>query len=258
MSTIGRLAVIGAGPSAVYLLKHLLQEIDQFAGVLTQVYVFDKRAALGVGMPYDRQTTDVYNLCNISSAEIPPLDRTLVDWLHALPDDQLTAQGIVRSDIDADETYRRTTLGDYFHAQYASIAEELRSRGVTVSEFSNCTVHDVVDLGDDGGVEVRFGMDERVIVDRVVIATGHAFDDPDEPALGYFASPWPMRKVLPRDGDYHDFEIGTLGASLSAFDVVSSLAHRHGSFVPSNGTPCATPRGSFPSMRTSIRCVAPH
>ena len=236
MSPMGRLAVVGAGPSAVYLLKHLLQEIDQLAPVLTEVYVFEKRAALGVGMPYDRQTTDVYNLCNISSAEIPPLDRTLVDWLHALPDDQLAVQGISRPDIDADETYRRTTLGDYFHAQYSAIAAELRSRGLTVCEFSNCTVHDVVDLGDDDGVEVRFGMDERLIVDRVVIATGHAFHEPDEPALGYFASPWPMHKLLPGDGDYHDFEIGTLGASLSAFDVVSSLAHRHGSFAPSNGT----------------------
>ncbi len=109
MSTTGRLAIIGVGPSAVYLLKHLLQKIDQFTPTLTHVYVFEKGAALGVGMPYDRQTTDVYNHCNISSAEIPLLDRTLVDWLHELPDDELAVQGVARSAIDADGTYRRTT-----------------------------------------------------------------------------------------------------------------------------------------------------
>jgi len=109
MSQLGRFAIIGVGPSAVYLLHHLLRDIDQFLPALTDIYLFDERAALGIGMPYDRRTTDVHNLCNISSAEIPPLDHSLVHWLHALSDEQLTVQGIARPEIDEDETYRRTT-----------------------------------------------------------------------------------------------------------------------------------------------------
>ena len=61
MSKFGRLAVIGVGPSAIYLLKHLLHSIDRILPSLTDLYLFDKRTCLGIGMPYDRNTTDKYN-----------------------------------------------------------------------------------------------------------------------------------------------------------------------------------------------------
>ena len=44
-----------------------------------------------------------------------------------------------------------------------------------------------------------------------------------------------MWKIIPKGSHFHNFEIGTLGASLSAFDVVSSLAHRHGKFIQCDG-----------------------
>jgi len=231
MSQLGRLGIIGVGPSAIYVLQQLQREIDRFLPSLTDVYLFDKRTALGIGMPYDRHTTDDYNLCNISSAEIPPLDQSLVHWLQSLSDEQLSSHGITRSQIDEGETYRRTTLGDYFQQQYTSIASSLRARGLILHEFRNCAVSDVVDQRATDGVEIRFGNDESVVVDRVVIATGHSFLEPDEPEQGYFSSPWPMQKLIPDEGQFHNFEIGLLGASLSAFDVVSSLSHRHGAFI---------------------------
>ncbi len=52
----------------------------------------------------------------------------------------------------------------------------------------------------------------------------------DDLESGNYASPWPIQKLLPEKGTYHNFKIGTLGASLSAFDVVSSLSRRHGEF----------------------------
>lgn len=229
-----RLAIIGVGPSALYLLQHLEREIDRFRPALTDIYLFEERDRMGVGMPYDRCTTDQYNLCNISSAEIPPLHQSLVDWLHSLSDEELATQGIAREKIDADETYRRTTLGDYFHHQYSAIAKSMRKHNIALHEYSNSEVVDVIDLSDyenAGTVEIRFGNEQRAIVDRVVISTGHAFGEADDQEHGYFASPWPMQKLLPAEGAFHNFEIGILGASLSAFDVVSSLAHRHGAFV---------------------------
>src|SRR5690606_14270475 len=66
--------------------------------------------------------------------------------------------------------------------------------------------------------------------DRIVIATGHSWSEDDRPEAGYFSSPWPIFKLLPAVDEVFDFPIGTLGASLSAFDVLSSLAHRHGRF----------------------------
>ncbi len=72
-------------------------------------------------------------------------------------------------------------------------------------------------------------------IDRIVIATGHCWAEEDKAEDGYYASPWPICKLFPAEGAYYNFEIGTLGASLSAFDVVSSLAHRHGEFIDDCG-----------------------
>lgn len=231
MNTTARLAIIGSGPSAVYLLAHLMNQIGEFAHPLSDIYVFEKNSTLGTGMPYSRATTDKYNICNISSAEIPFLHESLVDWLRSLSDSELASQGIERQQIDADETYCRTTLGDYFHAQYRATTTALRGQGVNVHERVGCRVTDVVDLRSDAKVEIHVGSNECVIVDRAVIATGHAFNEPDDVAAGYFASPWPIHKLIPEEGQFLNFEIGTLGASLSAFDVVASLASRHGRFI---------------------------
>lgn len=231
MNNFARLAIIGSGPSAVYLLKHLLNYSKRLLPILTDIYLFEKNSEIGVGMPYSRSTTDKYNLCNISSAEIPQLHQSLVDWLKSLSDDELALQRIGRQDIDKDETYCRTTLGDYFQAQYQALARALRDRGVTLHERAGCRVTDVADLRSDGTVQIYFGSNRTVVVDRAVIATGHAFDEPDNAASGYFASPWPIHKIIPEEDQLYNFEIGTLGASLSAFDVVASLSNRHGRFT---------------------------
>lgn len=231
MKNISRLAIIGSGPSAVYLLKHLLSHAEEFVPALSDVYIFEKNPVLGTGMPYSRTTTDKYNMCNISSAEIPQLQATLVDWLRSLSDSELADQDIKRQNIDADETYCRTTLGDYFHSQCQAIVMGLRGKGINVHERVGCQVADMVDLQSEGTVEIHSACGELVVVDRAVVATGHAFHDPDAPDAGYFASPWPIHKLVPPEGQYFNFEIGTLGASLSAFDVVASLSNRHGRFI---------------------------
>ena len=94
---------------------------------------------------------------------------------------------------------------------------------------------DVVDHRPSESLEIRFNHDhsitEGVLVQRLVIATGHSFVEPDEAELGYYSSPWSMQKLIPEESHFHNFEIGTLGTSLSAFDVISSLSHRQGKFI---------------------------
>jgi uncharacterized NAD(P)/FAD-binding protein YdhS len=120
-------------------LQHLLQKLDQFLPTLTHVFLFDKPAALGIGLPCDGCTTHDYNLFNIHSAAVPPMHETFVRWLHSLSNDQLTMQWIIQSGFEEDETYRRTTLGDYFHQQHMDIAADLRARGLILHEFCRCT-----------------------------------------------------------------------------------------------------------------------
>ncbi len=180
MKNPAALAIIGSGPSAIYLLKYLLGHVKDFMPSMTHIHVFGKSPELGTGMPYSRYATDKYNMCNISSAEIPELRSSLVDWLHSLHDAELKALGIERDDIDDDEIYPRTTPGDYFRDQYNSIIDGLRKEGVTVHEHPDCLVTDLVDEQPEDRVRVchAFG---TIAADRVVIATGHTFNDPDEP-----------------------------------------------------------------------------
>ena len=224
-----RLAVVGAGASALYLLQNLLDQ--DAARLFAEVVVFEKGDRVGMGMPYNPATTDRFNLCNISSEEMPPLSVSFVGWLRGLDDGRLAEFHLRRDEIDASETYGRVVLGEYFESQFHAAIRELRRRGVAVDVRLQAGVADLVDRPEDDEVEVVLdGSSERF--DRVVIATGHSFVDRDQPEHGYFASPWPIGKVLPKDGEHFDFTVGLLGASLSAFDVVSSLSHRHGRFEP--------------------------
>ena len=230
-------AVIGAGATTTYLLQNLLAD-DVVRPTVGRLVIFESFDRPGMGMPYNPATTDGHNICNIASMELPTLPDTLVGYLHSLDDDALADHGLGRDEIDDDEIYARTVLGRYFERQFHTLVAAFVDAGVDVEVRLNTKVQDVRDLPDEDVVEVVTdggggGGGGTVRADRVVISTGHRFTEQDDPDNGYFASPWPMQKLLPADGGVHNFPVGTLGASLSAFDVVASLAHRHGTFTGS-------------------------
>ncbi len=222
------LAIIGSGPSCVYLLKHLLDNAAWSRDNFSSIEIFEKRGIAGMGMPYHPETTERYNLSNISSEELPELIIPFADWLRKQDVSWLKEFGIELEQITDGDVYPRLALGAYLHAQYHAILTLLAMTGIPVHEHIHRKIVDVRDdahhaiLVDDAG--------ETFTCDRVVIATGHYWQEEDHPAMGYYASPWPISKLLPQTGEFLNFCIGTLGASLSAFDVVSSLAHRHGTF----------------------------
>lgn len=222
------LAIIGSGPSCVYSLKHLLEGVDGFRKNLAAIEVFEMRGTAGMGMPYTPETTDQTNLCNISSEELPELMMSFADWLHKQDDGHLEELGIERQEISEGEVYSRLALGEYLHAQYLAIIAGLSAAGISIRERAHCKIVDVREE-DDAVIVVEDG-GARFIYDRIVLATGHYWPEEDHPESGYYVSPWPISKLLPARGTVFNFEVGTLGASLSAFDVVSSLAHRHGTF----------------------------
>lgn len=226
------LAIIGSGPSAIYLLKHILDEAEVLGKTIGEITVFEKNAFTGMGMPYTPETTDRYNMANISSEELPELPVTFADWLRSQTQAVLAALHLEGQEIRDDEVYGRLALGQYLKAQYQLLAAWLTEAGIKVHHHAGCKITDIKDDAETQRVTLFTTPGEVYEFDRVVIATGHYWPDKDVPAAGYYASPWPISKLLPEEGKYHNFLIGTLGASLSAFDVISSLAHRHGEFVP--------------------------
>ena len=231
MRALGKLAVTGSGPSALYFLKHLMDDVECFRGSLESIVIFEKTELAGCGMPYHPETTDRFHRANISSEELPELPEKFADWLEKRDREELIGWGIEKEKISASEVYCRLALGEYFHDQFHQLIAQLREAGIPVDVRTSSAVDDISDLFDEGQVEVKFSEGNSEKFDTVVIATGHCWEDKDKPEEGFYSSPWPIFKLLPDEGTYLNHSVGTLGASLSAFDVISSLSHRHGEFV---------------------------
>ncbi|MCW1885464.1 FAD/NAD(P)-binding protein [Luteolibacter flavescens] len=224
----GSLGIVGSGPSAIFLLRHLLDAPPSSRPA--RITIFEKSAVAGTGMPYSESTTDRHHLSNISSAEIPPLMESLATWLCGAEDEQLEWWGIRREEISESAIYPRLALGAYFRSQYLLILRRLHECGVEVEERVNTSVTDVKSHPRGHVAVVTLESGEHFSFHSLVIATGHQWPSRDRTEDGYFTSPWPIAKILPAEGEYYTFDVGVLGASLSAFDVVTTLAHHHGAF----------------------------
>ena len=230
MTAREHLAIIGSGASAIYLLKHLLDAPDLLRQQVVAISIFEKSNETGMGMPYSPQTTDRYNMSNISSEELPELVVSFADWLRAQSPSVMEEIDLTGVEIEEGEVYNRIALGRYLNSQYQAIIGKLEELGVEIHEYPGCQIHDIIDQPDSGKVVLVAANGSKLEFEKVFVATGHQWEDEDDGRRGYYASPWPISKLLPADGNYLNFSIGTLGASLSAFDVISSLSHRHGRF----------------------------
>ncbi|WP_445737458.1 FAD/NAD(P)-binding protein [Mariniflexile sp.] len=227
-------AVIGSGPTSIYLLKHIFDYIGILKKEIHSISIFEKCDILGMGMPYNPHTTDLYNLSNISSEELPELDISFANWLKKQPKSKLNAWGIDKEKISKKEVYNRLALGQYFQSQYQTIIKKFSNSGIIIKEFPKTQIIDIQYNRTTETATLIAHKNLEFTCDKVIIATGHVWNEEDHPAAGYYGSPWPIKKVFPKPNTFHNFTVGTLGASLSAFDVVSSLARRHGEFKETN------------------------
>ena len=232
-SDLSNIAIIGSGPTALYLIKYIWENIETLKKHIKNITIFEKEQILGMGMPYHPKTTDIFNLANISSEEIPLLEESFGDWLRRQDSDLLQKLNVTDFPIDDSEVYSRVSLGHYFEEQFKKLLSSLEAKGIQVIQKVNC---EVFDLSKDTEKEIMIidCHNQKHCFSTVVIANGHEWKGEDKPKSGYYASPWPIHKLIPQNKAGYNFPIGTLGASLSAFDVVTSLAHRHGTFSTVN------------------------
>lgn len=234
------IAFVGAGPTTIYTLNALVKAAAQSL----QVTIFEQQPSAGRGTPYRPGWNDPAMLSNIASIEIPALDVTLVDWLHAQPARKLAALGIDAGEIGERDFYPRVALGDYFHDQFEAILARAAAQGIDVKVRTRCRVLDAASTAEGMILTVRPRsapvFEERF--DHVVLATGHQWPPEPEVRPGYFLSPWPASALAAIPA----CKIGIRGTSLSAIDASVALALRHGAFeerpdgglryAPSSGT----------------------
>ncbi|NDV01589.1 FAD/NAD(P)-binding protein [Pseudoroseicyclus tamaricis] len=239
-----RIGIVGGGPTSVYTLLHLIR-----SQVPLQITIYEREGSAGPGMPYREGTNDAIMLSNIDSREVPPVTRTLVGFLRSLDSEQLRAYEVTRSEIDESTFYPRLVLGAFYTAELAEVVARGRSSGHSIEI---ATRHHVADIapGPDGTIvtaRTTEGLEHR-LHDHVVIATGH--DWPDQVMSNGVAlrSPWPAHSLRPLARQ----RVAILGSSLSAIDVVVTLATAAGAFVEEGEGLVWEPEGDAQEMDVTL------
>lgn len=220
------IAFVGAGPTTLYALYALIAQGVPGAAIT----VFEAHATPGLGTPYRPGWNDPAMLSNIASAEIPPLNQTLLGWLQARSPAELEAMGVEISEINDRAFVPRIVLGRYFESQFQELIQTGRANGWRIEVRTGCRVVDAVNR--TAGIELVLsssphGEASRAVFDHVVLATGHQWPSRQEVSPGYYASPWPARSLA----SIGPVDIGIRGSSLTAIDTAVALAAAHGAFV---------------------------
>lgn len=229
------IALIGAGPTAIYTLQALLVH----AACPLSITIFEEQPRAGLGTPYRPGWNDPAMLANIASIELPPIGETLVEWLARQSPERLASYNIDPDSIDERTFYPRVVLGHYLLDRFEALVAEGRDAGHSIDVRARSRVTDIAADGDELllSIQPRGGSAYQAPFAQILIATGHEWPDEPEVRPGYFSSPWPASalKRIPAG------PVGIRGTSLSAIDAAVALAVNHGEFVIADGDEAGEP-----------------
>lgn len=218
-----RIGIIGCGAMGLYTLKCLVD-----SRVALEIDIVESDSQAGNGMPYREALNADYMLCNAFSREIPPLTRTLAQWLKTQPPSELSEWELRPGDIDARAFYPRVLIGEFLSAELDSLCTLAERAGHQVRVHTDTRVLDVKVEADTVMLELDSAGDRKsLVVDDLIMATGHEW--PEQPSIdeAELLSPWPYTQITSQAPG----QIGILGSSLSAVDIVIALGHAHGEFL---------------------------
>ena len=76
-----RIAVLGAGPGGLFVLKRLLECGER----QLHIEIFEKNGQAGAGMPYSKDGANDEHITNVSANEIPEMVTSVAEWIQVLP-----------------------------------------------------------------------------------------------------------------------------------------------------------------------------
>ncbi|WP_117195880.1 FAD/NAD(P)-binding protein [Rhizobium terrae] len=217
-------AVIGCGPTALYFLKHVLDNRSDRLNIT----FFSASDRLGSGVSYHHDRVGDQTLANIACEEIPNIVMAPNEWFISRPKYWLEQNRMDSRRIGPGYIPTRHVLGEYFEAQFKMLLVNAAKLGIAVRCLRQSTVTDVVPAAN--GVKVVFlkdGEAKTMEFESAVIATGHLWRGEDASKPRFMASPWPISKVVRTEGR----NIGLIGTSLSAMDACLALARKNGVFA---------------------------
>lgn len=216
-------AIIGAGPSGLFMLKRLLENGDP----RRVISIFEKKYVLGSGMPYSDEGANREHITNVSANEIPDLVTSVADWLETVPLEVLDSFGIRRNHFNEYKVLPRLLFGKYLESQFDLLLLAAERAGITVKSFLDSKVVNIADDEQEKKTTVFLKSGESHIFDSIVICTGHKWPKTGEGKIeGYYDSPYPPKKL--HFGANH--AVAIRGSSLTAIDAIRTLSRSNGKF----------------------------
>jgi uncharacterized NAD(P)/FAD-binding protein YdhS len=219
-----RIAILGGGPSGLFMLKQL---VNANSSDIT-VDIFEKKHQLGVGLPYSTDGARDEHITNVSGNEIPELVTSVAEWIAGAPKALLDRFDITPKKYNDYKVLPRLLFGHYLSAQFELLKEKAEAQGILNQIHFESLVTDIIDYPQQGIVQVEINGDKLFEYDQVIICTGHRWPPRHEGKVpGYFDSPYPPTKLLLK----LNHPVAIKGASLTAIDAIRTLARANGEFI---------------------------
>lgn len=218
------IAIVGAGPSALYVLKALVDRAD--AG--TAIDIFEASSRVGGGMPYSTDGANIEHVTNVSCDEVPPLVTSVRDWLATLTPELLDTFQLPLERFHEQKVLPRLLFGGYLENQFELLVRMASDAGMPTTLHREARVVDVIDNALTGTATLELEGGARHAFDRIVICSGHNWPRAHEGVTpGYFDSPYPPVKLANR----YNAPVALRGSALTAVDAIRTLARHNGAFV---------------------------
>jgi hypothetical protein len=216
------IALIGGGPAALFLLKHIISK----KLIPEKILIFEKNEHLGMGMPYSTSGSGREHVANVSANELPELIHDIEDFIkdHHTED---FSEYIVEGKINRNQVVPRLVLGKYLENQFKMCIKKAKSSGIEIQIFTNTEVKDIKS-NNDHSFSVITDKEQKHNADIAILCIGHQWTKLYEgKQKGWFDSPYPPSKFNAPT----NFPVAVKGASLTAVDIIRTLSRLNGSFT---------------------------
>lgn len=217
-----RIAIIGGGPSGLFIYKRLIE--SGFKNI--EIEIFEKKSALGSGMPYSPEGANAEHVTNVSDNEIPQLVTSISEWVLTAPDELLKKYAIDPKKFNEYKVLPRLFFGHYLSAQFDLLQEIASMCSISTQVHYECTVLDIIYDNEAKAVWVET-LEVKTKFDDVIICTGHNWPIQFEGKIkGYYDAPYPPSKLAKK----LNHSVAIRGSSLTAIDAIRTLARNNGQF----------------------------
>ncbi|TDG36972.1 hypothetical protein EZJ43_06740 [Pedobacter changchengzhani] len=221
------IALIGGGPSALFMFKRL---VDAQRSDLS-VDIFEKNKILGAGMPYSEDGSNDEHITNVSGNEIPELVTSVADWINTLPQQLLDRFKINVEKFSEYRVLPRLLFGMYLAHQFELLLVKGEEIGMLISVHTESKVTDIIDHPKKQKIEIEINGAKLLEYDYAIICTGHNWPKKYEGTTPhYFDSPYPPSKLKLK----LNHTVAIKGSSLTAIDAIRTLARSNGDFYLDN------------------------